>query len=168
MKKLLFLSVAVLALAATSCGNSGDSSASGKTSTSSANADKGANVENIDTASVKTAQPVKPVGGEVPLPNLSVNNAGNQNSAASPKNNAQTPKVTPRPETPTDKLLKQYNEAFVALIPTLKTGKLDEAANKKFLDLQSQLDQLDKNGQLSATQKELYKVTTDTYNKMKK
>ena len=168
MKKLVFLSVVVLAFAATSCGNSGESSASGKTSTGSANADKGANVENIDTASIKPSQPVKPVGGEVPLPNLSVNNAGNQNSVASPKSNTAAPKVTPRPETPTDKLLKQYNEAFVALIPSMKTGKLDEAANKKFLDLQSQLDQLDKSGQLSATQKELYKVTTDTYNKMKK
>ena len=68
----------------------------------------------------------------------------------------------------TDKLLKQYSEAFIALIPSIKAGKLDEAANKKFLDLQSQLDQLDKNGQLSATQKDLFKVTTDTYNKMKK
>ena len=163
MKKLLFLSVAVLALAATSCGNSGESSASGAAGAKVEEADgaKGAKVENTDIGEVKTAQPLEPVSTNGPLPQIA-------NGAAGAQKGAEAPKAKPRPETPTDKLLKQYNEAFIALIPSIKAGKLDEAANKKFLDLQSQLDQLDKNGQLSATQKDLFKVTTDTYNKMKK
>ena len=54
------------------------------------------------------------------------------------------------------------------LIDASKNGsKPSEEATQKFMDLQSQLEELDNSGKLSTTQKELFKVTKDAYNMLK-
>lgn len=78
----------------------------------------------------------------------------------------ENPTVEPKPETSTDKLLKQCNEVLVTLIQSSRAGKKDDASEKKFLELQSQLEEMEKNGQLSSNQKELLKVASDAYSKL--
>lgn len=153
MKKLFCLSLIALALAATSCG--GSSNASGQAG-SKAQDTVGTNKGNAvkEGVSVGEAKPMGEVKNDGSKPELGTVN----------KNDPQ--KVKPTPETDIDKLVKQYNDALVELINASK-GNLDEAAEKKLLDLKAQIDELDKGGKLSKTQKELVKVVDDTYAKLK-
>ena len=159
MKKIFYLVALVLAVAATSCNGSGNNSASTASQASQAQLDaaptsvshdsvanageasQGADVQNFPKVGKVASQDAKPL---------------------------EAPKVQPKPESETDKLLKQYNEEMVALIEKSKNGaNLDNATNQKFLELQSKLEQLDKSGKLSETQQELFKVTNNAYNMLK-
>jgi hypothetical protein len=154
MKKLFCLSLITLALAATSCG--GSSNASGQAGTKAQDTigtNKGNAVK--EDVSVGEAKPMGEVKNDGSKPELGT------------VNKKETPKVKATPETDVDKLVKQYNDALVALITASKGTQIDEAAEKKLLDLKAQIDELDKGGKLSKTQKELVKVVDDTYAKLK-
>ena len=74
-----------------------------------------------------------------------------------------------KPDSEADKLLKQYNEAFLDQVQAIQTGKeLGEADKQRFIDLQNSLEQMEKSGKLSEQQKQLLKATTDAYNQFKK
>ncbi len=158
MKKIFYLVALVLAVAATSCNGSGNNSASTASQVSHAQLDaaptsvshdsvanagevsQGADVQNFPKVGKVASQDAKPL---------------------------EAPKVQPKPESETDKLLKQYNEEMVALIEKSKNGANLDNATQKLLELQSKLEQLDKSGKLSETQQELFKVTNNAYNMLK-
>lgn len=151
MKKLFCISLIALALAATSCGGSSNASGqAGSKSQDTVGTNKGKAVK--EGVAVGEAKPMGEVKNNGPQLELGTVN----------KNDPQ--KVKPTPETDIDKLVKQYNDALVELINASKGGNLDEAAEKKLLDLKAQIDALDKAGKLSKTQKELVKVVDDYYN----
>ena len=143
MKKLLFFSTIVIALIATSC--KGDGATENKPS-----AQDSVLVDFQD--SVAAVSQAGDTGGQV----------------ASDKPSLEKPNVPVTAETATDKLLKQYNAELIALIEASKSGKgLSDDAVKKFNELQNELNELQKSGKLSDTQKELFKVTSDAYAKLK-
>ena len=185
MNKSFFSLVVFLSLVLASCNNGGgqasqttskgESSVESTTATptDSVNNDAGNVAPGGQASSTQQANPAS-ANGQVPqvekapmgekanvkAPELK---AGNVPAPADKTTEKQ--KVPVRPETPTDKLLKQYNEAMVALIDASKTGgDAKEAADKQFNDIKAQLEELDKNGKLSDTQKELFNVTNNAYN----
>ena len=154
MKKLFCISLIALALAATSCGGSSNASGqAGSKSQDTVGTNKGKVVK--EGVAVGEAKPMGEVKNNGPQLELGTVN----------KNDPQKVKATP--ETDVDKLVKQYNDALVALITASKGTQIDGAAEKKLLDLKAQIDELDKGGKLSKTQKELVKVVDDTYAKLK-
>ena len=70
-----------------------------------------------------------------------------------------------KPESSTDKLLKQYSETFVNYVLDTKAGKATD--DKQLLELKEQLEKLEKSGGLTDNQKELFKATNDAYNQFK-
>ena len=178
MNKLVYIIVMIIALGFCSCKNEG-----GKEATKSvASNDAPASTVVSDSDSVNAAAPVAvkeeatPVAPVAPsntkaptvlsVPGKSANNAPQAPAVNEKQKPVETPKVPARPETETDKLVKQFNEALVALISSSKSGKADEAATNKFMELQAQLDELENNGELNEPQKELVKVVKDTYGKL--
>lgn len=144
MKKIIFIVAMVSCMALTACnGSSNDTSKrdvrpAPQAITDSTNADTAATV-------APTTMPVA--------------------TQATPQAPQQAPRPV-KPESSTDKLLKQYNEVFVNLVLDKKAGK--DIDTKEIEKLKSQLEQLDKNGGLDATQKELLKVTNDAYDQFMK
>lgn len=154
MKKILYITALALAVLATSCNGGGKDSGS---ATTSGSAQDTATVQSADSASKEVAD----------APNVLMPGAVNK-AADKSKPQLEAPKVPVTPESATDKLLKEYNAALITLIEAKqKGGNLSDDDVKKFDDLQSELSNLDKSGKLSATQKELFKITTDTYEKLK-
>lgn len=164
MKKLIFASLVSLTLMSTACsgGGNGDK-ASGAAPGNESVENKGGDGQATNPANA-AADKMQPQGQiENPqTPNLRTG------TLPDGKQNLEQPKVKPHAETETDKLLKQYNEAFVALIPSSKSGKIDDAALKRCQDLQAQIAQLEKEGKLSETQKSLFHATSDAFSKLKK
>lgn len=158
MKKLFYISALMLAVAATSCNGSGNTSTTSGESTSQVE-ESIADSVSTDSVSSSNEQVSQDANTQSMLP-VSKDIAAKSDKPVEPK-------VQPKPESETDKLVKQYSDAMVSLIEASKGGKIDEAANKKFLELQSKLEALDKSGKLSETQKELFKVTNDAYNMLK-
>jgi len=148
----------MLAVAATSCNGSGNTSTTSGESTSQVE-ESVADSVSTDSVSSSDGQVSQDANTQAMLP------VSKDITAKSDK--PVEPKVQPKPESEIDKLVKQYSDAMVSLIEASKGGKIDEAANKKFLELQSELEALDKSGKLSETQKELFKVTNDAYNMLK-
>ena len=146
----------MLAVAATSCNGSGNTSTTSGESTSQV---EEAVTDSVSTDSVSSSneQVSQDANTQAMLP-VSKDIAAKSDKPVEPK---------VQPESETDKLVKQYSDAMVSLIEASKGGKIDEVANKKFLELQSELEALDKSGKLSETQKELFKVTNDAYNMLK-
>ena len=70
-----------------------------------------------------------------------------------------------KPESSTDKLLKQYSETFINYALDTKAGKATD--DKQLLELKEQLEKLEKSGGLTDDQKELFKATNDAYNQFK-
>lgn len=74
-----------------------------------------------------------------------------------------------KPETEADKLLKQYSEAFINQIQASQAGKgINKAEEQHLNDLMEKLNQMEKDGKLSESQKQLLKATNDAYNQFKK
>ncbi len=176
MKKILFFSVIILALVSASCKNGGKDSKS--VQKDSAPSVPSAVVSDSDT--VKAATPEMPAqqpsqanapavtSAKVPVAPVPGLEKTKTPTLAPPQKPAEKPKVPVKPESDTDKLIKQYSVAMLSLIEASKTGgDAEETATQQFIELQGQLDKLEKSGQLSDTQKELFKVTTDAYNRMK-
>lgn len=181
MNKSFFSLVVILSLALASCNNGGgqasQSTSKGETSVESTNAtpNDSANKDATPGEQATSTQQANPANnGQVPqvgeapkgkeanvkAPEMKVGNLPDAASKA-----AEKPKVPAKPETPTDKLIKQYNEAMLALIDASKTGgEAQEAAIKHFNEIKAQLEELDKNGKLNATQKDLFNVTNNAYN----
>lgn len=180
MNKSFFSLVVFLSIALASCNNGGNkasqSTSKGETSVESTTSNS-ADSTNKDAASgnqASSTQQANPANGQVPqvgeapkgkeadvkAPELKVGNV------PAPANKAaEKAKVPAKPETPTDKLVKQYNEAMLALIDASKAGgDAKEAANKHFNEIKAQLEELDKSGKLNDTQKELVNVTNNAYN----
>ena len=156
MKKLLFFSTIVIALIATSC--KGDGATENKPSAQ----------DSVLMDFQDSVATVSQTGDTVPVANASGLKVGNGGQAASDKPALEAPNVPVTAETATDKLLKQYNAELIALIEASKSGKgLSDDAVKKFNELQNELNELQKSGKLSDTQKELFKVTSDAYAKLK-
>lgn len=163
MKHLFYTSAMILALVFVSC--NGNTSSNSAAKSSAAVSQENVNTQNIDsTSNSNNIDPNIPKLEANKTPqNQNITNNNNQTNSEAGK--AKTPV---KPETPTDKLLKQYNEAMGALIDASKNGsKPSEEATQKFMDLQTQLEELDNSGKLSTTQKELFKVTKDAYNMLK-
>ena len=170
MNKSIFSLVVFSSLALASCNNGGgqasQSISKGEATVESTNDSSTDSVNNNGNAAPANEQVPQvdraPMGEEanVKAPEMKVGNLPNREAKT-----AETPKVPVRPETPTDKLLKQYNEAMVALIDAAKNGgEAKEDADKKFNAIRAQLEELEKSGKLSDTQKELFQVTNNAYN----
>lgn len=150
MKKIIFLLVMVSCVALTSCNGSGDNAS--KRVINPAPQATNDSVVTDTSATENVAPPAAPAA-----------------TPAAQQTTPQTSKEAPRPvkpESSTDKLLKQYNEVFVNLVLDKQAGK--EIDTKKIFELKSQLEQLDKKGALDATQKELFQVTNDAFDKFMK
>jgi len=81
----------------------------------------------------------------------------------------QSSKKEVTPDSDADELLKQYSATFINMVQASKQGKnVDPADTQKIIDFQNQLDKLEKSGQLTDVQKQLFKVTNDAYNAFKK
>lgn len=160
MKKFFILALAMMALTATSCNGSGN--ASDKVGSQAAGQSQEAVNDNAATSSDgdSVQAPIKERGEVAPLSKDQAPGV-----ATNPKPLEQ-PKVQPKPESEVDKMLKQYNELMVAMILAHNEGKDDKESTQQFLNIKGQLDKLDKSGKLSDTQKELFKVTNDAYNKL--
>lgn len=91
--------------------------------------------------------------------------AASADIAIQPSAKAENAKTPAKPETETDKLFKQANEALTALLIASKNG--EKVDPKAFLELKEKIEALDKQGKLSDTHKELYKVMSDAYNRIK-
>lgn len=158
MKRYFLFAAVILALATVSCKGDGKASGDGSQATQPS--------PMIDSV----AQDDDSTAPQVLMPGAVGSNTTNTANSAAPvqeKNKVEAPKVPARPETSTDKLIKQYNEDLVALIQSSQqNGKLDDAKVKAFIELQQRIEDLDKNGQLSANQKELFKVASDAYTKL--
>ena len=148
----------MLAVAATSCNGSGNTSTTSGESSSQVE-ESVADSVSTDSVSSSNEQVSQDANTQAMLP-VSKDIAAKSDKPVEPK-------VQPKPESEIDRLVKQYSDAMVSLIEASKGGKIDEAANKKFLELQSELEALEKSGKLSETQKELFKVTNDAYNMLK-
>ena len=161
MKHLFYTSAVILAFLFVSC--NGNTSSNSAAKNSAAVSQDTVNAQNIDSTSNSNNIDANTTLESNKTPqNQDITNNNNQTN-----NEAGKSKTPVKPETPTDKLLKQYNEAMGALIDASKNGKLSEEATQKFMDLQTQLEELDNSGKLSTTQKELFKVTKDAYNMLK-
>ena len=153
MKKLLYFTILMLAVFAMSCNGTGENSA------------KTSQEVSQDTSSIQ-ADSLAPNSEAQPLNLPTKDNA----TPAAPQQAKplEKPTVPVTSETPTDRLLKQYSEALIALIEASHSEKgIDDSANQKFLDLQGQLEKLEKGDKLSTTQKELFKATNEAYTKLK-
>lgn len=158
MKRYFLFASVMLALAAVSCNGGGNGSTSGNVSQSS----EGQPVaDSVAQAQDNAATP------SVLMPGAVGNGNASASATAPEKKKLEAPKVPVTPETPTDKLIKQYNDELVALIQSSQQdGKLDEAKVKAFAHLGKQIEALDKEGKLSTNQKELFKVASDAYTKL--
>ena len=160
MKRYFLFASVMLALAAVSCNGGGNGSTSGNVSQSSEGqpvADSVAQAQAQDNAATPS----------VLMPGAVGNGNASASATAPEKKKLEAPKVPVTPETPTDKLIKQYNDELVALIQSSQQdGKLDEAKVKAFAHLGKQIEALDKEGKLSTNQKELFKVASDAYTKL--
>jgi hypothetical protein len=161
MKHLFYTSAVILAFLFVSC--NGNTSSNSAEKNSAAVSQDTVNAQNIDSTKSNNIDANTTLESKKTPLNQEITNNNNQTN-----NEAGKAKTPVKPETPTDKLLKQYNEAMGALIDASKNGsKPSEEATQKFMDLQTQLEELDNSGKLSTTQKELFKVTKDAYNMLK-
>lgn len=166
MKHLIYIFVVILASVFVSCsGNTSNNSSTTNSSSSTAMSQDTASNQNTDTTG-NTNQ------ADVDLSKIESSKAPTNQEITNNNDNAkpelEKPNVPVKPETPTDKLLKQYNEALGALIEASKNGGTpSEEATHKFMNLQTQLEELESSGKLSTTQKELFKVTKDAFNMLK-
>ena len=116
----------------------------------------------------------KPVTEEMTTDNDSANPVSISNQATQPKviDLAKSEINNPKPakaETETDRLLKSLNETFINMAVASKEGKqVDTEMSKKFIEIKNKLDEMEKNGQLDNTQKQLLKATNDAYDKYMK
>ena len=116
----------------------------------------------------------KPSIEEMTTDNDSANPVSLPNQATQPKviDPAKSEINNPKPakaETETDRLLKSLNETFINMAVASKEGKqVDTEMSKKFIEIKNKLDEMEKNGQLDNTQKQLLKATNDAYDKYMK
>ncbi len=145
MKKKLFFCAFVLCLTMTACtGSSDNASKRAIPAPSHATTSDTSSTQASPTANSITASPTAPS-----LPQVGTT------SLPKPK----------KPESSTDKLLKQYSETFVNYVLDTKAGKAVD--DKQLLELKDQLEKLEKSGGLTDDQKELFKATNDAYNQFK-
>lgn len=143
MKKKLFFCSFVLCLAVTACTSSNEN-ASKRAIPAHATTSDTSSTQASPTANSTTASPTAPS-----LPKVGTT------SLPKPK----------KPESSTDKLLKQYSETFVNYVLDTKAGKATD--DKQLLELKEQLEKLEKSGGLTDDQKELFKATNDAYSQFK-
>ena len=145
MKKKLFFCSFVLCLTMTACtGSSDNASKRAIPAPSHATTSDTSSTQASPTANSTTASPMAPS-----LPKVGTT------SLPKPK----------KPESSTDKLLKQYSETCVNYVLDTKAGKATD--DKQLLELKEQLEKLEKSGGLTDNQKELFKATNDAYNQFK-
>ena len=158
MKKIILLAIVALGFTFVACNGSNDDKTN---SASTASVSQATEATNTNVEAQTEAPSQNPV-----MPNLGVPTADGKQAVKN--NDLENPKPA-RAETPTDRLMKSYNEAFVNMVLDKQAGKeISEEAKKNLAELQSKLGELEKSGKLNETQKQLLKATNDAYNEFMK